>query len=278
MKKLFVLLISFFSTLFFSQNTRFIYEVSMKKDSTNRGDVKTELAYLDVVGQKSMFYAEKRIKRDSIMQVVFQSQGSMRPDRSAMQNLRSDINYTIEKNLADQKVEFRDRIAMDIYSYNEDRPMNWKIQSETAKIGDYKAQKAELDFGGRHWIAWFTQDIPVMDGPYKFHGLPGLIIKIEDSKGDYSFLLKETKKNAQIANLTNMGNIIKVKRADYLKQMEKYKKDPSSFFSQSGGGHSFGPGNTVRVGMNTSNPDVRKRMEERIKEEQKTNNNPIELK
>jgi hypothetical protein len=116
-----------------------------------------------------------------------------------------------------------------------------------------------------------------MDGPYKFQGLPGLIIKIEDSKGDYSFLLKETKKIGNLPNLSTMGNIIKVKRTDYLKQMDKYKKDPASFFTQTGGG---GRGATIMMGPRDggNSGDMRKRMEERVKEELKNNNNPIELK
>ena len=178
----------------FAQNSRFIYEVSMKKDSTNKKEAKSELAYLDTDGKKSTFYAEKRIKRDSVMQVAIQSKGAIRPERSTMESLRSDINYTIDKDYKSHQLEYRDRIARDIYAYQEDRPMDWKISTETAKIGDYKTQKATLNFAGRQWTAWFTQDIPVMDGPYKFWGLPGLIIKIEDSKGDYSFLLKESKK------------------------------------------------------------------------------------
>ena len=274
MKNVFLTLAMGFFSLNFAQNSRFVYEVHMKTDSINRNNTKTELAYLDNDGKKSLFYAEKRIKRDSIMRVAFQSQGTIRPDRNAMENLRSEINYTIEKDLANQKVDYKDRIARDIYTYTEDRPMNWKIQSETAVIGDYKAQKAELDFGGRHWTAWFTLDIPFMDGPYKFHGLPGLIIKMEDSKGDYAFLLKETKKIGELPNLSNMGNIIKVNRKEYLKQQEKFKKDPASFFTQSGG---RGPGMHTGPMRGGNSGDMRKRMEERAKEEQKNNNNPLEL-
>jgi len=37
--------------------------------------------------------------------------------------------------------------------------------------------------------AWFTREIPIAEGPYKFYGLPGLIIKISDSRDYYSFEL-----------------------------------------------------------------------------------------
>ena len=50
-------------------------------------------------------------------------------------------------------------------------------------------QKASCDFGGRRWEAWFTPEIPYSEGPYKFCGLPGLILNIADTDGHYVFEL-----------------------------------------------------------------------------------------
>ncbi len=36
-------------------------------------------------------------------------------------------------------------------------------------------------------MAWYTTEIPINDGPYKFFGLPGLIIKLYDEKEHYVF-------------------------------------------------------------------------------------------
>ena len=44
-----------------------------------------------------------------------------------------------------------------------------------------------MNFGNRKWIAWFTPEIPISDGPYKFCGLPGLILKINDSTNSWNF-------------------------------------------------------------------------------------------
>ena len=41
--------------------------------------------------------------------------------------------------------------------------------------------KAVTEFAGRKWTAWFTEELPFQDGPYKFRGLPGLIVKLEDA-------------------------------------------------------------------------------------------------
>lgn len=276
MKKLGILAIALLAQVSFAQTNRFVYQVTSKPDITNKNDIKTENAYLDISAEKSMFYSENRIKRDSVMQANRQSGGARGFNREQMDGLRTNINYSIEKNKKDQKTFYKDRLGRDQYSYEEDRPLNWKILSETTKIGDYKVQKAETDFGGRKWTAWFTTDLPYQDGPYKFNGLPGLVVKAEDSTGDYSFDLMKNYKISNFPEMTTFGNVIKVKRTDYVKQQEKFKADPMSFLgSQRGGGGNSSP----RSGGGNQNPaDMRKRMEERAKEEAKRNSNPIELK
>lgn len=271
MKKIGILFLVIFSQILFSQATRFIYQVSMKLDSTNRNDVKTETAYLDINSEKSIFYGEKRIQRDSIVGRARQT-GSFNFDRTQMQNLRSNIDFIVEKDSKTGIKTFNTRIGRDQYSYDEDRPMEWKILPETATIGEYKTQKAETQFGGRTWFAWFTTEIPFQDGPYKFSGLPGLIIKVEDSKGDFSFDLRETKKTPAIQTFTQSGNLIKVKRKDFEKQNALFKKDPASFMQAA---MSLGRGN---FSMRNADPNQRKQMEDRLKDEAKKNNNPIELK
>ncbi|WP_431611472.1 GLPGLI family protein [Chryseobacterium sp. 'Rf worker isolate 10'] len=287
MKKLGIIALALFIQNVSAQTNRFVYQVTMKPDAENKTDIKTENAYLDISPEKSVFYSENRIKRDSIMQKAFQGGGGRGSiNRDQMEGLRTNINYSVEKDKTNQKTYFKDRIGRDLYSYEEDRPLNWKIGSETRKIGEYKVQKAETDFGGRKWTAWFTTDLPYQDGPYKFGGLPGLIVKVEDDKGEYSFDLMKNYKIAEFPTLNQFGNTLKVKRTDYLKQQQKFKTDPMSFMNQSGGGQG-GFSTTVRAGGggrgsgggggNQNPADMRKRMEERVKEEAKKNSNPIEL-
>ncbi|AZA78756.1 GLPGLI family protein [Chryseobacterium sp. G0186] len=284
MKKLGIVALALFIQHVSAQANRFVYQVTMKPDAENKTDIKTENAYLDISQTQSIFYSENRIKRDSIMQKAFQGGGGRgNINREQMEGLRSNINYSVEKDKTNQKTYFKDRIGRDIYSYEEDRPLNWKISSETTKIGEYKVQKAETDFAGRNWTAWFTTDLPYQDGPYKFGGLPGLIVKVEDDKGDYSFDLMKNYKVAELPSLNQFGNTIKVKRAAYIKQQQKFRADPASFMNQSGGQGGFsttmrmGGGRGPGGGGNQNPVDMKKRMEERVKEEAKKNSNPIEL-
>lgn len=272
----------FLAQLSMAQTSRFVYQVTMKSDSTDKANATIETARLDISPEKSLFYGEGRIKRDSVMQRMRETRNF---DRNAMQNLRSSIDYIVEKDLIKNITYFKTRLGRDQYTYEEDRKMDWKILPETVKIGEYEAQKAETTFAGRKWYAWFTQDIPFQDGPYKFKGLPGLIIKVEDANGDYSFDLQQSKKISEFPNFDNRGgNPIKVKRIDFEKQEKLYRKDPVSFvtnsFSQGGAPappQSMGGGNRGGGGGFRMDSDFRKQMEDRLKEEVAKNNNPIEV-
>ncbi|MDR3338730.1 MAG: GLPGLI family protein [Candidatus Symbiothrix sp.] len=74
------------------------------------------------------------------------------------------------------------------FVYEEEMPVfDWKITNETQEILSYNCQKATCSFRGRMYTAWFTMDIPVDNGPWKFGGLPGLILKISDSKNHFNY-------------------------------------------------------------------------------------------
>ncbi|SDE78656.1 GLPGLI family protein [Epilithonimonas hungarica] len=251
------------------QSTRFIYQVTQTPDSTNT-EKKTELAYLDADGKRSLFYAENSLKRDSLMDRM---RATKNFDRTQMQNLRSNLQFTIEKDLTNQSLIYKSRIGRDNYSYSETPVFEWKILPETVKIGDYQTQKAETRFGGRTWYAWFTQEVPLQDGPYKFSGLPGLIVKVQDDKGDYSFDLMQTKKITEIYQPLNRGQFITLSKSKYRDMEKKMQKDPASFINALRNSGGRGGGNRPPM-----SPQEMQEMQKQREAEIKSRNNPIELK
>ena len=72
--------------------------------------------------------------------------------------------------------------------YSENIPIQkWKISEDTLTIVGYLCQKATCQFRGRNFTAWFAMDIPIQNGPWKFGGLPGLILKVYDDDKLYDF-------------------------------------------------------------------------------------------
>jgi len=63
----------------------------------------------------------------------------------------------------------------------------WTLEEDTASFLGHPCQKATCRWRGRDYVAWFAPDIPIRRGPWKFGGLPGLIMKIHDVDSLYVF-------------------------------------------------------------------------------------------
>jgi GLPGLI family protein len=78
--------------------------------------------------------------------------------------------------------------GMPEYYFSENIPtQNWNLYDDTLTVAGYLCQKAVCKFRGRNYTAWFAMDIPINNGPWKFGGLPGLILKVYDDDRLYVF-------------------------------------------------------------------------------------------
>ena len=95
------------------------------------------------------------------------------------------------------KINQRTLLTGPILQYSDLCPtFHWALKSETMTIEGYLASKAVMTYGGRDWTAWYTEDIPVDGGPYKFCGLPGLILKVSSEDGSYGWTLTGIEKRS----------------------------------------------------------------------------------
>lgn len=135
----------------------------------------------------------------------------------------------------------------------------WKLTEETDSLLGMPCRKAECNFKGRHWTAWFTEDIAVSEGPWKLGGLPGLILKAYDSEEQYCFTadgieLCRTRKPITI----RLKNYEQVSRKQYRKVHDRYYDDPVGFVNGSQPGVSMtvtdSNGNKIRPRAIPNNP------------------------
>lgn len=88
------------------------------------------------------------------------------------------------------------------YSQQIKEMQQWNIVNAVDTLLGYPCQKATNQYAGRKYTAWFTMDIPLSDGPWKFYGLPGLILKVEDDTQTFSFVaigIEQYRDNVEIA-------------------------------------------------------------------------------
>ncbi len=63
----------------------------------------------------------------------------------------------------------------------------WSIDKKSTKtIAGYKCIKATTNFRGSSVTAYFTPDLPYSTGPFKFYGLPGLILDVRVDNAAYN--------------------------------------------------------------------------------------------
>lgn len=73
------------------------------------------------------------------------------------------------------------------YYYEPFGEQHWTVCDSVRTVLGYDCTMAEMDYHGRHWVAWFALDIPIQEGPWKLCGLPGLILAADCDGGRYSF-------------------------------------------------------------------------------------------
>lgn len=128
------------------------------------------------------------------------------------------------------------------FVYSDSVPsLEWKFNDEeTDSIMGYDCRKATVEFAGRSYTAWFTPEIPLPFGPYKFGGLPGLILKLEDTERQYIWeAVGFERDNAPIMEYTYCdGNDKRCSADDVEKTLIRYFKSPVGFMISEMGGDS----------------------------------------
>lgn len=240
MRKQSFLFIIFFAicSLSQSQNIQVTYHTDYTGNAARPEKIKSEQTRLIISKESSEFYSPFRARVDSLMAAMekrgvpfaeFQKEKSRIPD--------GNIQFRIYKNYPQIGVlTFTDRIIPSDYKYVEplEKPQ-WKLEKETKEILNYKCQKATTKFRGRLWIAWYTSDIPIQDGPWKLWGLPGLILEAEDCDSLYRFVAIGLERKEEEAIFIPEKQYINCTRDQYLKQKNIFEQNPMAAISKGKG-------------------------------------------
>lgn len=165
-------------------DTRYIVNVNKPENITE------ETMMLEVGKNLSKFYSYTKYVCDSIIALDYANNASQETINEHMKQFgKGRMNERTFKGYPTGKVTTLDEVAgltLLRCEEKEERPQ-WTILAESDTLLSYLCGKAECDFKGRRWTAWFTAEIPVSEGPWKLCGLPGLILKAQDSEGHYTF-------------------------------------------------------------------------------------------
>jgi GLPGLI family protein len=265
MKNIFLLVGVFLTFSCFSQNklkVNFLAEYSLnwQPDSLNPlKKITSEKFQLYVTDSISLFISENRIGLDTLLY------GSS--NLSDLPNLMSLPKPSLNKRIVkyqSKNLTIYDDISSQLFSYKDEVVLNWEIKSDTLHIGNLIAKKALTNFRGRKYVAWFCQEIPISEGPYKFYGLPGLIVKIYDEQKHYEYnLIKYTTFNIPKQLIFNYDEAAKkVLKVVFDRSLKEFNTNPIPLMESEGAVFS---------------EETKKLIKERFKSRTNSSNNKIEL-
>ena len=160
------------------------YQLNYKKFATEEPSQSTN-AMLIVTNQGSLFTLEAMMNFDKIQQERELTEADVLLNRSS-------FYFLIKTN--GESTEHYETIGSDAYKFKENLNHNWKLIKQDTIISGYVCKKATVNYAGRDCSAWYNPDIPITVGPYKFHGLPGLVMMLKDRENVFSFIVNEVKK------------------------------------------------------------------------------------
>lgn len=165
--------------------------LSKSKNYTDSERRTEDFHYLDIGKEFSKFYSHYNAVLDSVKQSLTKRGLSAEEVFLNTRSYKQGSSDVIIKDYKKSSLTFYSKVIIQDYKYTEDIPsVNWELGNDTLTVLGHLCYSATTFFRGREWRVWYTQDIPSMDGPWKLSGLPGLILKAEDSLLEFSYEAK----------------------------------------------------------------------------------------
>ena len=167
---------------------------------------------------------------------IFMAQPDLDLNHEDYHNLAKNYEQTyvsVSIDPANDLLTYYGKIFINRYRYTEPIPeIDWQLSQETQEVMGYECHKATARWRGRDWTAWYS-DIPVDAGPWKFQGLPGLILKLEDATGQHYFEAIGTKEDKYPFGYED-NLYCKTTREKYEAELEDYSANFGKVLADSG--------------------------------------------
>jgi GLPGLI family protein len=182
MKKIILFILLIISEFYFSQQIHVRYLKVLSPFTTTHEDL--YIKNNQIFSVQDSIVTQNKLTDD--WTVTINLDNGRKPNK---QYFVSDINDESERNIFfTSSVDKRDFFIFDRVP----KP-DWKIEeTQTKKILGYNCIKATGIFRGSKVTAYFTKELPYSTGPFKFYGLPGLILDIRTDNKDHDIWKAES--------------------------------------------------------------------------------------
>lgn len=220
-----------------TETMEFVYDYRCCVDTTGRleDNISSDNMLLQIgPGGMSKFSSYRNLTVDSIL---MRSSREQIVDAAIEGKLSTGEFMTIYKNHPSGRLTHTEKICEDWFRYDEEMPaLDWELTDSVTTVLGYECRSAVCSFRGRRWTVFYAEDIPIADGPWKLHGLPGLIMKASDEKRHYTFECIGIKSKADRPITIYKVPFNDVSRRDYYDTRHRYEVNPYAYFEATTGG------------------------------------------
>ncbi len=212
------------------------YRYTYLTDLEHPDIIKENLMILEIGDNVSKYYDLKYFLDYSLTLADF---GTARYEEKSgiRRSIRKDAQRThLYKNFPIGSITVVDRVPFNNYIFEDTLNLQaWKLLPDTMSVLGYECKKATTYFRGRNYTAWYAPDIPVSDGPWKFGGLPGLILRVEDERNHHVFEAKGLKTIKGLRTIYLKQRLfVKTSLNKFLSLQKEYMSNPAAFVNASG--------------------------------------------
>lgn len=233
LQKIFLVILSLVSCCCsgFAQNRETSLQCEPQYECIYRYDINEEIretysAVLQIGRDFSRFLDYAAYTVDSLSFVA----GASQEERNKLEERRNTSMYYFDSEVWQNQPNDAMTVVMEVspnlMGYTEDLgSMNWNLEDGNETICGYICNKATTSYGGRDWVVWYAPEIPSTAGPWKFNGLPGLILAAKDSESIHEFEAIAFRKGMTPVVKTENTTVFQSTRDKVLKSKLSTEKD-----------------------------------------------------
>ncbi len=212
------------------QNIYYNYTHLINPNDDNK--IKNSITVLQIGKKISKFVDTNTLKIDSLQKKHSVSKTIGSKEANQQINIKRKISFkksifnsyqnnlfTTQGKVLSTKYEFEEKVSN----------LNWQLKNNSKKILKYNVKKAMVNYGGRNWIAWYTEEIPINLGPYVFGSLPGLILELYDDKKNFHFIAIGIDNEQKEIYKRVEKKIVKTSKKDFFKAERNFHEKPEIF-------------------------------------------------
>lgn len=216
----------------------FVYDYSFSVDSAGiiDGEREADKMLLQIAPDGlSKFTSLTSITTDS---VIMNTTPEQRAEAIMDGKLKKGESMNVFKNYPSPgRMTNTEIVCEDWFRYEEEIPdFGWELTDSVKTILGYECKGARCTFRGRDWTVYYAEDIPVMEGPWKLCGLPGLIMEALAAGDEYSFVCIGIRNNSPRPITLYDVPYNNASRLKFYDAKHRYDINPYAYFEATGGG------------------------------------------